>query len=81
MAQRATIIISKARDFIPEDVYSIIRGAFIAAGGIFLTYLSEEISIYITGQDFGTWTPVVVGFWSVVVNTVKKYVGRSNYIK
>ncbi len=47
----------------------IAKGAGIALVGALLTYLSE----YISGVDFGEYTPVVVGIWSIAVNSVREF--------
>lgn len=47
---------------------SVLKGAAIAGAGAALTFLSE----YISGQDFGTWTPLLTAGLSVLVNAVRK---------
>ena len=56
-----------------EDLNKIIKGAIIAIVGALLTYLSQVI----TTIDFGAYTPIVVAFWGIVVNTIDKYL-RNN---
>lgn len=51
-----------------EDLKSIGRGLVIAMFGAGLTYTSALV----TQIDFGAWTPLVVTFWSVVVNAIRK---------
>jgi hypothetical protein len=46
------------------------KGALIAAGGALLTY----ITTFISGTDFGAYTPVIVAGWGVVVNVAHKYI-------
>jgi hypothetical protein len=52
-----------------EDISSIGKGLLVACGGAAITYLSEVI----LKMDFGSYTPLVVALWSVVVNIVRKY--------
>ena len=42
----------------------------IAIAGALLTYFSAVI----TDTDFGEWTPMVLVFWSVLVNVVRKFI-------
>lgn len=51
-----------------EDLQKILKGLCIALAGSLLTYISSII----TQIDFGTYTPLVVAFWSVISNTVVK---------
>jgi hypothetical protein len=46
------------------------KGLLIALIGAALTYLSE----YMSGADFGMYTPVIVAVWSVVTNFVQKFI-------
>ena len=48
----------------------MLKGLGIALAGAALTYLTS----YISGANFGAYTPVVVALWSVVVNFARKYV-------
>lgn len=50
------------------EIKKIGRGLLIALAGAALTYLSEQIP----NVDFGTYTPVVVSGFSVLVNTLQK---------
>lgn len=52
-----------------EDAISLLKGLGIAVGGAALTYLTT----YVTGANFGPYTPVVVALWSVIVNAARKY--------
>ena len=52
------------------DIRKVLIGAVLAAIGAALTYLSEWIS----GTDFGEWTPIVVAVWSVVANFLRKLI-------
>jgi len=45
-------------------------GAVVAVVGALLTYLTPVI----TGLDLGAWTPIVVTFWSVLANIVRKFI-------
>lgn len=51
-----------------EDLKSIGRGALIAVAGALLTYLSAVVS----NTDFGFYTPLVVAFFGIVANILKK---------
>ena len=53
-----------------EDGKRILIGAGVAIGGALLTYGSEVV----TQIDFGSWTPVVVAIWSVIVNVGRKWI-------
>lgn len=57
-----------------EDILKVLRGAAIAAAGAVLTYLSQWIS----GADFGVYTPTVVAVWSIVVNLLRKWLSPTN---
>lgn len=46
------------------------KGALIAVGGALLTYGTS----FVSGTDFGAYTPLVVALWGVVVNIAHKYV-------
>jgi len=52
------------------DLESLGKGLIIALIGATLTYLTE----WITGQNFGEYTPIVVTFWGVIANIVRKYI-------
>ena len=52
------------------DWKSVGRGALVAIGGALLTYGTT----FVTGTDFGTYTPLVVATWGVVVNVARKYI-------
>jgi len=56
-----------------EDFLKIGKGALIAIIGALLTYLSQVVS----GLDFGQWTPIVMAFWSIVTNAVKKWLSNN----
>ena len=56
------------------DWKKIGKGAILAVIGCLLTYLSQVIS----GTDFGQLTPVIVAFWSVIANVVKKWLSDQN---
>ena len=56
------------------DWKKIGKGAIIAVIGALLTYLTPII----TGLDLGVYTPIVVAFWSVVTNAVKKWLSDEN---
>jgi hypothetical protein len=51
-----------------DDFISLGKGLAITLIGSALTYLTE----YISGTNFGAYTPVIVAVWSVIVNIVRK---------
>ena len=57
-------------NFTKDDLYALGKGLIIALIGSALTYLTT----YITGHDFGMWTPMVVAMWSVIVNAIRKLI-------
>lgn len=60
-----------------DDLKRLGTGLGIALLGAALTYLTEQIP----NIDFGQWTPLVVAFWSVIVNTARKWFTESRYIE
>ena len=50
------------------------KGLLIAISGAILTYLTDLIPTI----DFGVWTPMVMAFWSIVVNIVQKLLTNSS---
>ena len=50
------------------DVKKLLKGLIIAVVGAGLTYLSE----WITGQDFGQLTPMIVAGFAFLANLVRK---------
>ena len=50
------------------DLAPLFKGLLISLVGAALTYLSG----WITGHDFGVYTPFIVTFWSVIANAVRK---------
>jgi len=52
------------------DGKRILLGLGIAVAGAVLTYLTDLIP-YV---DFGAYTPIVVAVWSVIANTVRKFI-------
>lgn len=53
-----------------EDALKVVKGAAIAAAGAVLTYVSEWLS----GANFGSYTPAVVAGWSILANALRKLV-------
>lgn len=53
-----------------EDLKKLGKGLLIACAGAALTYGSEWVS----GTDFGVWTPIVAAGWAVAANFVRKFV-------
>jgi hypothetical protein len=65
--------VSRIKDLwgrLPESARAVARGTLLAAAGAALTYLS----VWVSGHDFGAWTPAVVAFWSVAANGLRKLV-------
>ena len=52
-----------------KDGFKLLKGLGIAIVGAVLTYGTEMLP----QVDLGTWTPIVMAFWSVVVNFVRKW--------
>ena len=52
-----------------DDFKRIGLGAIVAIVGALMTYLSQVI----TTIDFGVYTPIVVAFWGIVANIVRKW--------
>lgn len=50
-----------------KKLLSIAKGAAIAAGGAALTALAQ----FLSGQDFGAYTPFVAAFASFLLNVAK----------
>lgn len=60
--------------FSPTDAKKVVIGALVAAAGAALTYLSGWMS----GADFGVWTPTITAAWAVFANAVRKYLTDTN---
>ena len=52
------------------DLKKIGRGCLIALIGAILTYFTEVIPTI----ELGQYTPLVVVFWSIITNTVRKFI-------
>ena len=52
------------------DLLSLGKGLVIALIGAALTYFTA----WITGQNFGAYTPLVVALWGTIANVVRKYI-------
>ena len=52
-----------------ESVVKILKGGLIAGGGVLAVYVLESIA----GLDFGSWSVMVAGLCSVLINTIKSY--------
>ena len=61
---------SNALSINKEDLKKLGKGLLIAVLGAALTYGSEWMS----GANFGSWTPMVVAGWSVAVNFLRKFI-------
>ncbi|MFO0806021.1 MAG: serine protease [Gemmataceae bacterium] len=53
-----------------EDLIKVGKGAAIAAAGAVLTYVTQWVS----GGDFGSYTPMIVAVWSIVANAARKWI-------
>ncbi len=53
-----------------EELIKVAKGAAIAAAGAVLTYVTQWVS----GADFGAYTPAVVAGWSIAANALRKLV-------
>ncbi len=53
-----------------EDIVKVAKGAAIAAAGAVLTYVTHWVS----GADFGAYTPMIVAGWSIAANALRKLV-------
>jgi hypothetical protein len=51
-----------------EDLISLAKGLGIALIGAAVTYFTA----YVTKTDFGVWTPIIVAFWSLAANIIRK---------
>lgn len=67
--------LSKPNQLIADDVKKILIGAGVAALGAFFTYLAQ----YLSNQDFGEFTPLVVALCSVIVNALRKWGMETKY--
>lgn len=45
-------------------------GALVAVVGALLTYLTS----WIAGENFGAYTPIIVGIWTIIANVGRKWV-------
>jgi hypothetical protein len=61
---------NNAYSFRGIDWRKVGKGALIAVAGALLTYGTT----FVSGTDFGAYTPLVVAVWGVVVNVAHKYV-------
>ena len=56
-----------------DDMRKLGTGMMIAIAGAILTYGSQWVS----GTNFGTWTPIVAAGWSVAANFVRKFIASN----
>ena len=56
-----------------DDMKKLGTGMMIAIAGAMLTYGSQWVS----GTNFGTWTPIVAAGWSVAANFVRKFIASN----
>lgn len=68
---------SESFSFIPEDIKSILIGAGIAGLGAFITFIADNIS----KLDFGQWTPFIAALVMIVINSIRKFISTTKYIK
>lgn len=52
------------------DWLKVGRGALVAIAGALLTYTTS----WLTGADFGSYTPIVVALWGIIANIGRKWV-------
>lgn len=55
--------------FDKDSLIKILKGACIAGGAVILLYLLEGL----IQLDFGSYTALVVGILSVLINSIKEY--------
>lgn len=73
MAKKITL--SPRGEIMKQDLQKVGKGALIAGGGAFATYLLQGL----TQVDYGDWTPLVVALLSVVINFARKYITETKY--
>ena len=56
-------------EFDIDTVKKILRGAFIAGGGVFAVYILQAISTL----NFGDYTAVVAALCSVLINAIREW--------
>lgn len=71
------IAVSQKYQLTWNDLEKVGKGLLIALAGAALTYLTEQIP----NIDLGEWTPIVVAFWSVIVNAARKWLSETRYIE
>ncbi len=59
---------SKMPPNIKKKLYKIVKGGAIAGGGVFATFILQELS----QLDFGSYSAIVAAFLAVVINAVKQ---------
>ncbi len=72
------LVTSKRFQLIPRQWQSIAKGALVAGVAAALTYLTSGISPSTFGS--GTYAPLLYIIYSVVINSVQKYVSKSQQI-
>lgn len=58
--------------FTKENLIKIAKGACIAMGGAFLTYLAQ----FIADNNFGEWTPIVVALGGILINAAREWLKK-----
>ena len=68
-------MISQKNKLIKNDYNKILKGALIASGGAFGTYLLECLP----NIDLGQWTVATVAILSIVINALLKLLKETKY--
>lgn len=69
------VVLSEKGQLIMQDLKSIWIGFLITATSAGLTYVADAIK----GVDFGVYTPIVMTFVALIVNTVRKWLAQTKY--
>lgn len=69
--------ISQKYTLTKKDAISIGKGALIAIAGALLTYLAELIPKF----DFGEYTPFVVAIAAILINAIRLFLKKTEYLK
>lgn len=67
--------ISPRYKLVKIDLAKIGRGLLIAIGATILTYTADTIP----NVDFGVYSPLAMGFFSVLINFARKYLTKNTY--
>jgi hypothetical protein len=66
--------VSKNFSFTKEEFESFVRGLGMSLLVASLTALTDYMTVYITGHNFGVYTPLVIAGWGIIANFVRKFV-------